>query len=625
MLLIVSLMLVAGLPADSIGAAREGEYSVAIKTNVMVTMRDGIKLAADIYLPVGKEARIAERFPIILTRTPYDKAGSRSVGNYYAARGYVFIAQDTRGRYNSEGIWHFMTDDGRDGYDTGQWIGQQPWSNGKIGMIGTSYVGGTQHAMALENTPQLVTVIPVDAVSNMAYQSMRNAGAFELRFWNWIFSIGAPSGSRQSRDPETAAILKEMSEDRRHYLLNLPLRRGTTPLKHAPEYEDWLIEAMRHGAHDGFWKQNNIIDDPKLYKDMPVYLVGGWYDSWNGNTTANYQTLSKAIKGPVYLIMGPWIHGAQGSSAHGQVNFGKEAAIADELAWRLEWYDHWLKGIDNKVGKESPFATKVRIFVMGTGDGRKDAKGLLNHGGSWRDENEWPLARTRYANYYFQKDGDLSTVKPLLGRASTSFLFDPRKPVPNIGGNISSGSGIMQQGAWDQRGGTNFWNALEPIPLSARNDIVVFQTSPLPTDLEITGEISVQLWAASSAVDTDFTAKLIDVYPPSHDFPRGFDLNLEDGIVRARFRESLKKEKLMKPGTIYPFTIKLYPTSNVFKKGHRIRVDISSSNFPRFDVNPNTGEPLNDHRRVVSAINTIYHDQKHPSHIVLPVIPSSGR
>jgi len=194
--------------------------------------------------------------------------------------------------------------------------------------------------------------------------------------------------------------------------------------------------------------------------------------------------------------------------------------------------------------------------------------------------------------------------------------------VPTIGGNISSGNEIMLQGAWDQRGGEHIWNGQAPIPLSARNDVLVFQTEPLEQDIEVTGEIAVKLWASSSAVDTDFTAKLIDVYPSSPDFPGGFDLNIGDGIVRARFRESLEQEKLMEPGTVYPFTIKLYPSSNVFKKGHRIRVDISSSNFPRFDLNPNTGEPLGDHRRMVTAVNTVYHDREHSSHILLPVIPA---
>lgn len=608
-----------GFPAQPTQPVTE----VVVQTNVMVAMRDGVKLATDLYLPAKDGQVLPGKRPVILTRLPYNKTGAKSPGHYYAARGYVFVAQDTRGRYASEGIWHMMTDDGRDGFDCAGWIIRQPWSNGKIGMLGTSYVGGTQHAMALEHAPGLATVIPVDAMSNLGYQSMRNAGAFEMRFWNWIM-LNAGKGSRVARDPATAALLGEMATNRFHYLLNLPLRRGTTPLQHSPEYEDWLLEGMRRGANDNFWAQNNIVDHPERYQDMPVYLVGGWYDSWAGNTTANFVALTKAIRGPVYLIMGPWIHGAQSASVHGQVDFGKAAAIADQWAWRLEWYDHWLKGVDNSVGKAEPFKTRVRLFVMGTGDGRKTEKGLLNHGGFWRDEHEWPLARTQYTPFYLLLEGRMSREKPNTKSASTSFQFDPRNPVPTIGGNISSGNDIMVQGAWDQRGNPQIWNWPQPIPLSARNDVVMFRTDPLPADLEVTGEIAVKLWISSSAPDTDFTAKLIDVYPPNADFPGGFDLNIGDGILRARFRDSLKQEKLMEPGAIYPVTIKLYPTSNIFKKGHRIRVDVSSSNFPRFDVNPNTGEPLNDHRRVAVATNTIHHDRTHPSHILLPVIPAGS-
>ncbi|MCX7825138.1 MAG: CocE/NonD family hydrolase, partial [Verrucomicrobiae bacterium] len=550
---IVFLIVLSSLCLPLAIQARDAEFDVIVRTNVMVAMRDGVKLATDLYLPAKNGVVVAEKFPVILTRLPYNKNGSKRFGEYYAARGYVFVAQDTRGRYASEGVWHMLTDDGPDGVDCAAWIGRQPWSNSKIGMIGTSYVGGTQHAMAMARAPELATVIPVDAMSNLGRQSMRNAGAFELRFWNWIM-LNAGRGSRASRDPATASVLHEMAANRLDYLRLLPLRKGMTPLKLAPEYEDWLVEAMRHGANDEFWLQNNIVDHPDRYKDIPVYLVGGWYDSWAGNTTANFMALTKAIKGPVYLIMGPWIHGLQRASSHGQVEFGKDAAIADELAWRLEWYDRWLKGRDNTVGKAAPFATKVRIFVMGTGDGRKTDKGLLNHGGYWRDENEWPPARARYTPFYLQPGGGLSPTKSMALRAATSFEFDPRNPVPTLGGCISSGNDIMQQGAWDQRGGTNFWNWPKPIPLSARNDVLVFQTEPLAEDIEVTGEIEVKLWASSSAVDTDFTAKLLDVYPPSADFPGGFDLNITDGIVRARFRETLKKENLRKPGTIYPFT-----------------------------------------------------------------------
>ena len=592
--------------------------------DVMVPMRDGVRLAADIYLPARNGQAVAGKWPTILMRTPYGKQ-SEGDGRYFAAHGYAVVFQDTRGRFRSEGVWHMLTDDGRDGVDTCAWIAKQPWSNAQVGTIGSSYVGGTQHAIALERAPELATAIPIDAMSNLGHASMRNGGAFELRFWNWIYSITGPNGSRQARDPATAAMLKEMMTNRRWYLMNLPLRRGTTPLKFIPEYEDWLVGGLSHGANDDFWKQNDILDYPEQYKDIPLYLIGGWYDSWGGNTAANFAALNHRLKGPVYLIMGPWIHDGQGNYQHGQVTFGRSAAIADVLAWHLEWYDHWLKGIDNSVGKRAPFATRVRIFVMGSGDGPKTADGRLNHGGFWRDEEEWPLARAKSTSFYLQPHGKLSRQLAPENGGGTSFQFDPAKPVPTIGGNISSGGGILLQGAWDQRGGPHVWNDPDPIPLSARNDILVFQTAPLAEDVEVTGPMQVKLWISSSAVDTDFTAKLIDVYPASSDYPAGFDLNIADGIRRARFRESLKSEKLMTPGEVYPLTIQLYPTSNIFKRGHRMRVDVSSSNFPRFDINPNTGEPLNDNRQTKIAVNTVYHDASRPSQIVLPIVPSKSR
>jgi putative CocE/NonD family hydrolase len=599
---------------------RAASPNVVIQTDVMVPMSDGVKLATDLYLPAKDGVPTTEKLPVILTRLPYNKHGSTSTGEFFAQHGYVFVAQDTRGRYASEGVWHWMSDDGPDGVETAKWIGQQPWSNGKIGMIGTSYVGGTQHAMAMAGAPELVTVIPVDAVSNCGYQGVRNAGAFEMRFWNWIM-LNAGKGSRASHDPATAATLKEMADHRLESITRLPLHRGTTPLQLAPEYEDWLVGAMSHGGNDAFWEQNNITDHADRYKDIPVYLVGGWYDSWAGNTTTNFITLSKALKSDVYLIMGPWIHGQQSKSSHGQVDFGAEAAIHNELAWRLEWYDHWLKGQKNSVGAAAPFATKVRLFVMGTGDGHKTDKGLLFHGGAWREEHEWPLTRARSTSYYLEKGGLLGTERPAASQGNTSFTFDPHNPVPTIGGNISSGDGILLQGAWDQRGGPHVWNWKEPVPLSSRSDILVFQTEPLPDNIEVTGPVEAKLWVSSSAVDTDFTAKLLDVYPVTADWPHGFDMNIAEGIVRARFRDTLKEEHLMETGKVYPVTVKLYPTSNVFKKGHRIRVDISSSSFPRFDLNPNTGEPLNGNTRSISAVNTIWQDAEHPSHIILPVVP----
>ena len=605
-----------------------GPYGYELVSDVMVPMRDGVKLATDLYFPTKKGKRISGKLPAILVRTPYSKTRGypeNTSAIYFTSHGYVTVYQDTRGRYNSEGIWHMLDDDGVDGYDTGKWMVKQSWSNGKYGMYGTSYVGGTQHAMALENSPGLTTIIPVDAMSNLGYYSMRYDGAYELRFWNWIHWAGQ-GGGRQSRDPAIKQMLADFIEveNRRKYLKLFPVRKGTTPLKFMPEYEDWLVDAMKEGGNTDFWKQNNIRDYTKNYKDIPVYLVGGWYDSWGVNTTENYMALNKSIKGPVYMIMGPWIHGQQGNYSHGQVSFGNDAAIPDPLAWRMEWYDHWIKGEKTAVGKKDPYKTNVRIFVMGTGDGHMTEDTLLYHGGSWRNENEWPLKRTSYTPYYFHADGSASIKKPTQRKSSTDFVSDPDDPVPAIGGNTSSGGGILLQGAWDQKGGDHVWNWPLPIPLSARNDVLVFQTEPLQEDVEVTGEIRVKFWASSSALDTDFTAKLVDVYPPNTDYPGGFDLNIGDGIMRARYRDSRTEEKLMTPSDVYEFEVRLYPTSNVFKKGHRIRVDLAGSNFPRFDVNPNTGEPLNENRRTMKAINTIYHDKSRPSHILLPVIPGGS-
>src|SRR5436190_17567076 len=421
-------------------SAQEPAQAPAVQKDVMVAFKDGTKLATDVYLPAS-----SGKFPVILSRTPYDKTGEQGNAAYFTKHGYAFVAQDTRGRYNSEGTWKFRGDDARDGEECVNWIAKQAWSNGKVGMMGTSYVGGTQHAAAMRRPNGLVTIIPVDAVSNPGRQGMRNAGAFELRFWNWIM-LNTAKGSKASKDPGTQKILQEMADNRRKYLLQRPLRKGTTPLKLSPENEDWLVEAMKHGANDDFWDFNNIIDRADRYKDMPVYLVGGWYDSWAGNTTANFTVLSKAIQSPVYLIMGPWIHGQQGKHAHGQVEFGPDAAIADPPAWRLEWYDRWIRGIDNKVGKEAPFASKVRLFTMGSGDGHKTPEGLLYHGGRWRDESDWPPARSKPTPYYFLRNGTMTKDMPTSDRNQTSFVFDPRNPVPTIGGNISSGDGIRLQG-----------------------------------------------------------------------------------------------------------------------------------------------------------------------------------
>jgi len=259
--------------------------------------------------------------------------------------------------------------------------------------------------------------------------------------------------------------------------------------------------------------------------------------------------------------------------------------------------------------------------LMGTGDGHKDENGRLYHGGRWITASSWPLPETTGVRYYFHGDGSLSKSPPKERESATTYIFDPRDPVPTLGGAFSSTSPVFEPGAYHQEEREGIYGAKPPfLPLSARPDVVVFQTEPLAFDVEVVGPIVVELHASSTALDTDFTVKLVDVYPPSSDFPSGFEMNLTDGILRARYRNGPERQQLMTPGEIYRLELEPFPTANVFKKGHTIRVDVSSSNFPRFDVNPNTGEPLGMNRRMQNADNTLYHDAAHPSCVVLPIL-----
>jgi uncharacterized protein len=614
-------------------------WDVAVLRDVMVAARDGVRLATDVYVPV-RGAAIAGRFPTVVERTPYSKdAVAGPLAEYFVRRGYAVVVQDVRGRYRSEGLWRATRDDGPDGADLLGWIAEQPWSNGKVATVGTSYAGATQHALAIENSPSLAAMVPVDAMSNAGYYGIRHGGAFELRFFNWVFTLGNATGTRASAtglsqsptgrlaaaraasSPEAAPALEDLGARVLDYVRALPLRPGSTPLRFAPDYEAWLIEAMRHGDNDAFWSDlgSSVVDHVAEYQDVPVLHVTGWYDSWaTPVANLNYVELAKAKRSPQRLLVGPWTHGGQGLSYSGIAEFGPVAAV-DMNALRLRWFDRWLGDVRNGVDQEAP----VRIFVMGGGDAHRTPEGRLFVGGAWRDEREWPLARAVDTHYYLHADGTLAPSPPLPAEP-TRYSFDPRRPVPTLGGNVSSEGVLMARGAQDQRCRPDYWMCEDSLPLSARSDVVVFQTPPLERDVEVTGRLIVELWASSDGTDTDFTAKLVDVYPPSRDDPAGVDLNVADSIVRARYRESLRAAKLLEPGQPVELTIEMYPTSLVFRKGHRIRLDISSSNFPRFDVNPNTGEPLNQNRRWRIAENAVYHDPRHPSRIVLPIVPPAS-
>ena len=620
------------------------DYGVVIAKDVMVPMRDGVRLATDVYRPALDGEPVSGRFPTILQRTIYDKSTEEYVApaEYFCKRGYAAVVQDCRGRFNSEGEYYHMANEAENGFDTAAWIGAQGWSDGKIGTFGTSYGSQVQSAMATQNPPNLAAMIPMYGPSNIYSYGMRHDGAFQLKFLASGFWLGADS-KEANADP---AIRRALTEARvSDWLWKLPLKRGRSPLSLVPNYERWVFDFMTRGDHDEFWDNPGFNSEAyhDQHSDVPIYHVGGWYDSWSRSSFIQLVELARRKKGPVKLLMGPWVHGGAALTYAGDVDFGPQASLHGNLAeseeaWMLRWFDHWLKGIENGVEQEP----LIKLFVMGGGSGRRNADGRLGHGGRWRDEHEWPLARTGFTEYYLHADGTLSTEPPGDDDPPSRYRYDPKDPVPTISGNLSGLSEVVELPD-DVYGGPSNLTLRRPVviagaahqaehsagfgckppylPLSARQDVLVFQTPPLEKEVEVTGPITVKLWASSSATDTDFTAKLLDIYPPTADYPDGYHMNICEGIVRARYRDYSGKAKLLEPGMVYEFKIMLEPTSNFFQAGHRIRLDISSSNFPRFDVNPNTGEPVAQHTHTVAADNVVYHDARRPSHLVLPVIP----
>ncbi len=597
-------------------------YDVALfEENSMIPMRDGVGLASDIYRPAKDGKVVTEKLPILLHRTPYDKSRASLVeqAEYFAGHGYVVVLQDLRGLYGSQGNFTKYIGEGRDGYDTIEYLAELPYTDGKIGMWGTSYAAHVQANAAKLKPPHLETiVVNMGGMYNGWDHKIRNHGAFELQQLTWAFRQLAA----ETEDP----VVREMlSREKIHdWLRALPLRKGRNPLSVAPNFEDYILTMMTHSDYDDYFKHLDInwAEYYDQTADIPMILISGWYDSYGGGTIENYRSLSKRLESPVHLLMGPWVHSGNTRSYAGEVEFGPEAAIGDfHREFHLRWFDRFLKNHGQDLQEESGFP--VRVFVMGTGDGHRDENGRLHHGGYWRNEDMWPLPSTQFTSYYFQADGTLLESLPLEGISPTTYTFDPTQPVPTIGGSFSSTSPVFEPGAFDQRERQGFYGSARPfLPLKARQDVVVFQTEPLEQAVEMVGPIKVELWISSTAVDTDFTAKLIDVYPATNDFPTGFEMNLTDGILRARYRNSRERQELMRPGEIYKIALEPFPTANLFKKGHRIRIDISSSNFPRFDVNPNTGEPLGMNRRMATADNSIYHDALHPSHVILPMVPS---
>lgn len=383
--------------------------------------------------------------------------------------------------------------------------------------------------------------------------------------------------------------------------------------------ERWFQDFVDHPTYDDYWKQNGFDFEVAYdkYPDIPIYFLSGWYDLFERGTLHNYMGLVARHKSPTKLLVGPWVHGI-GPRASGDVDFGPAARV-DMVAEQQRWFDQVLKGEHTGVLEEPP----VRLFIMGGGAGTRTEKGFMEDGGGWLATTAWPPPAASTKAYYLHEDGSLNEQLPG-DEAPSAYAFDPRHPVPTIGGQIDSGKEFSPDGPRDQKWAQKVFGCDNELPLSSRRDVLVFQTPPLASDVIIAGPVTVDLWISSSAPDTDFTAKLVDVAPPNRDYPWGYAMNLADRIIRVSAGDDAATRRLLKAGEVRKVTIDLVGTANRFAKGHRIRVDISSSNFPFFDVNPNTGERPGHQTHEVTALNTVYHDWERPSHINLPVMPAGA-
>jgi uncharacterized protein len=563
---------------------------VSYERDVAVPMRDGVTLRADIYRPATPG-----KFSVLLRRTPYDKNHGYEFGLKAAAQGYVVVIEDVRGRFASEGEWYPFKNELNDGYDTIEWAASLPYSNGKVGMFGGSYVGATQMLAAIGHPPHLEGICPVVTGSNYHENWTYQGGAFEQWFnESWTSLALAP-------DTFSRAIAKHadvLDGTRSLPLTNYPLfnfqklpSQATSTSMLAPYFIDWL----EHPSYDDYWKSVSI-EDHFANITVPALHIAAWYDIFLGGSLRNYLGIkdhggSDQARAGQRLMVIVGGHAGDGPKI-GALDFGQGSKFdADEVT--LHWYDYLFKGAQNEFSS----GKRVSIFVLGKNQ--------------WRQEEEWPLARAISTRYFLHSAGAANglTGNGSLRRSGPTtenpdrYIYDPSDPAPTIGGPLCCDALPTGIGPQDQR------------PAESRKDVLIYTTSAFTKDTEVTGPVSLELYVSSSAVDTDFTGMLVDVWP------NGFAQNLTSGILRLRYRNSQEKPELAHPDQIYRITVDLWATSNVFRAGHKLRLEVSSSNFPRFDRNLNTGEEPARAARMVKAANTIYHDKAHPSALVVPIVP----
>lgn len=553
-------------------------HEVDMQLDVKVPMRDGVHLSTDIYRP-----KTSGQFPTVLIRTPYSNNIEAVIakGRRLANNGYVCVIQDVRGRWDSEGEYYPFRE-GPDGHDTQEWIGQQSWSSGKIGTSGASYLGTTQWQSAPHGSQYLTCMAP-RVICNDSYTGLvYPGGAFQL---NVMLTWGMRTTARTAQNIDFHNWTEAF---RTLPLMDMDKAAG----RDLGFWKDWI----EHPSYDDYW---DVMNGENHWADIsvPALNMGGWYDLYAPQTFTNFNGLRLHGGTPEArqskLIVGPWPHALSLSTRTGDIDFGTHSMV-DLEAIEMRWFDHWLKGIDNGILDEPP----LRLFIMGINE--------------WRDEQEWPLARTDWQKWYLHSnghansligDGSLSTDLPAQ-ESPDQYVYDPDNPVQTVGGNNCCSPDVVPWGPYDQR------------PVEMRGDVLCYTSAPMEADLEVTGPIKVVLYAATDVTDTDWTAKLVDVSPT------GYAKNLCDGIIRARYRQSFSNPLLLEPNRIYEYEIEVGVTGNVFQKGHCIRLDISSSNFPRFDRNANTGQAFGTDVELCRANQMIHHARVYPSHILLPVIPS---
>jgi putative CocE/NonD family hydrolase len=576
--------------------------SVTKQEDVPARMRDGTILRADVYRP-----KITERVPVILMRTQYGKAEAQVLPSRYqppdwfASHCYLVVVQDIRGQGKSDGTFSEFTYDQDDGYDSVEWAAALPGSNGKVGMYGSSYVGATQWLAAVTAPPHLVTIVPANTASDYYDGWTYEGGEFRLAFVEpWSIGIATTAAMTRHDDP-AVEVLKAASGDRTRWMDFRPFKDLPPLQPNNPTVAPWYFDWIRHSTRDDFWRQWSIRDRYSSVR-VPVLDFEGWYDAFLAGGTENFAGM--VTHGPTIdardnqrLVIGPWDHVNWGRQDSTPAPMLKDiGAVADspinELM--LAWYDHFLKGNDNGVGGKP----RVDYFLMGAN--------------KWKSATSWPLPQTQWTNYYLSGDGGMPDRKGTLNTGPPGaeqpdiYTYDPAYPAPSLGGHSCCGAQSGPQGPYDQT------------PVEQRSDVLVYTSAPLQNDTEVTGPVTVNLWAASSSPDTDFTAKLTVVRPD------GQVTNLNNGIIRTPFRESLSDPHAATPGTPYEYRIQIWPTSYEFRARDRIRVEISSSDYPQFAPNPNTGEPYGQSTAQRPATQTILHDGAHPSAITLPIIPEGG-